>query len=185
MNRFPSTSILSSLLVFLAAVAVSPLVPGQPLFEPVAHDGHQAVIVDRIREEQALNGVYSAALVEPLTALSLLYQESGDGTLAIAAIQRALQVQRANYGLGTLDQAPLMLQSNKNAQTMRDFEMAWRLEHALLALAHRNPNDLRTVPIFRETADKRMDLLGRYAKGEEFPPQVVLGCYYDPVRNDG
>jgi hypothetical protein len=171
-------------ILFLAVLAVSPLVLCQPVFEPVARDGRQAQIVDRIREEQALNGVYSTALVEPLTALSLLYQESGDSALAIAAIERAMQVQRANYGLHTLDQAPLMLQWIKNAEAMRDFRMAWELEQALLALAHRHPDDLRAVPVFREIGDKRMDLLARYVKGNEFPPQIILGCYYDPIRYD-
>jgi len=181
----PDTPKLAASLLFLTALAVSPLVFCERLFEPVARDGRQAEIVHRIREEQALHGVYSAALVEPLMALSFLYQEDGDRGLAIAAIERALQVQRANYGLRTLEQAPLMLQWIKNAETMGNFQMAWDLEQALLALAHRNPNDLRTVPILRDIADKRMDLLERYVKGEEFPPQIVLGCYYDPVRNDG
>jgi hypothetical protein len=180
----PDTPRTAASILFIAALVVSPLVLGQPPFEPVAHDARQTEIVDRIREEQALNGAYSAALVEPLTALSLLYQESGDRVFAIAAIERALQVQRANYGLRALDQAPLMLQWIKNAETMRDFQKAWDLEQALLALAHRNPNDLRAVPILREIGDKRMDLLERYAKGREFPPQIALGCYYDPLRNE-
>ena len=180
----PDTPKITASILFFAALAVSPLVFCQPLFEPVARDGGQAEIVDRIREEQALNGAYSAALVEPLTTLSLLYQESGDRGLAILAIERALQVQRANYGLRTLDQAPLLLQWIKNAETMGNFKMAWDLEQALLMLAHRNPNDLRTVPILREIGDKRLDLLERYVKGEEFPPQIILGCYYDPVRYD-
>ncbi len=180
----PSTQKISASILFLAALAVAPLVCSQPLFEPVARDGRQADVVDRIREEQALNGVYSAALVEPLKALSFLYQESGDRALAIAAIERALQVQRANYGLRTLDQAPLILQWIKNAETMRDFQTAWDLEHALLALAYRNPDDLRAVAVFRELGDKRMELLRRYVKGA-FPPQIFLGCYYDPARNDG
>jgi tetratricopeptide (TPR) repeat protein len=172
-------------ILFVAALAVSPLVFCEPLFEPVARDGRQAEIVDRIREEQARNGAYSVGLLEPLTALSLLYQERGDHPLAIAAIERALQVQRVNYGLRTLDQAPLMLRWIKNAEAMRDFKMAWDLEQALLALAYKNPTDLRGVPILREIGDKRMDLLGRYAKGEEFLPQVLLGCFYEPVRSDG
>jgi hypothetical protein len=179
----PDTPRIAASILFLAALAVSPRGFCQPLFEPVAHDGRQAEVVERIREEQARNGMYSPALVEPLKALSLLYQESGDHHLAIAAIERTLQVQRVNYGLRTLDQAPLILQWIKNAEMMRNFAMAWDLEQALLALAHRHPNDLRTVAIFREIGDKRMDLLGRYIKGE-FPPQIILGCYYDPVHHD-
>jgi tetratricopeptide (TPR) repeat protein len=166
----------------LAALIASPVVHCQLPFEPIAYDDRQAEIVDDIRAEQTLNGVYSAALVEPLTALSFLYQESGDHTLAIAAIERALQVQRVNYGLRTLDQAPLIQQWIDNAERMGDVAMAWDLEQALIALVHRHPNDLRAVPILREFGDKRMDLLVRYAKGE-LPPQVVLGCYYDPVED--
>jgi hypothetical protein len=173
----PGTSKTAASILFLAALAVSPLVFCQPAFEPVARDDRQLEIVDRIREEQERNGVYSTGLVEPLTALSFLYQESGDRNLAIAAIKRALQVQRANHGLRTLDQAPLMLQWIENAETMRDFQTAWDLEQAVLALAHRNPDDLRAVPILRDIGDKRMDLLKRYVKGE-FPPQIFLGCYY-------
>jgi hypothetical protein len=180
----PDTSKITASILFLAALAISPVAFCQPTFEPVARDGRQLEIVDRIRGEQELNGVYSAALVEPLTALSFLYQESGDRGLAIAAIKRALQVQRANHGLRTLDQAPLMLQWIKNAETMRDFQTAWDLEQALLALAHKNPNDVRAVPILRDMGDKRMDLLKRYLKGE-FPPQIFLGCYYGAVRYDG
>jgi hypothetical protein len=180
----PGTPKITASILLLAALAVSPLVFGQRLFEPVAHDSRQAEIVDRIRGEQVLNGAYSAALVEPLRALSFLYQESGDRGLAVAAIERALQVQRVNYGLYTLDQAPLMRQWIKNEETARNFKMAWDLEQALLVLAHRNPSDLRTVPILREIGDKRMDLLERYVKGEEFPPKIVLGCYYDPARDE-
>ena len=179
----PDTPKITASILLLAALAVSPLVFGQQLFEPVARDGRQAEIVDRIRGEQVLNGAYSAALVEPLRALSFHYQESGDRDLAVAAIERALQVQRVNYGLYTLDQAPLMRQWIKNEETAGNFKMAWDLEQALLVLVHRNPNDLRTIPILREIGDKRMDLLERYAKGEEFPPQIVLGCYYDPARD--
>jgi hypothetical protein len=48
----------------------------------------------------------------------------------------------------------------------------------LLQLAYRNPGDTRAASIFHKIGDKRMDLLERYAKGEEFLPQVILGCYY-------
>jgi hypothetical protein len=182
----PDTPKLAASILFIAAVAVSHVVISQPLFEPVARDARQAEIVDSIREEQVRNGAYSAALVEPLTRLSFLYQESGDRGLAIAAIERALQVQRANFGLRTLDQAPLLRQMIENAEMLGDYKMAWDLEQALIALAHKNPEDLRAVPIFREIADERMDLLERYVKGDSFPPQIVLGCFYeyDPVNAD-
>jgi hypothetical protein len=168
----------------LAALAAAPAVRSGTPFEPIAHNDRQAEIVDDIRTEQKLNGVYSAALVEPLTALSFLYQESGDHTLAIAAIERALQVQRVNYGLRTLDQAPLIRQWIDNAERMGDVAMAWDLEQALIALVQKNPDDLRAVPILREIGDRRMDLLVRFARGKfPPPPQIILGCYYDPVED--
>jgi hypothetical protein len=183
-HAVPDTPKIAAGILFLAALAVAHPAFCQSRFEPVARDPRQAEIVDRIREEQEQNGAYSAALVEPLMALSFLYQESGDRGLAVAAIDRALQVQRANYGLRTLDQAPLILQWIKNAEAMGSFKMAWDLEQALIALARKNPNDLRAAAILRDMGDKRMDLLERYVKGEEFPPQIVLGCYYDPVLNE-
>ena len=167
--------------VLAALAAIAPLGLCESLFEPVVRDARQAEIVDRIREEQALNGAYSPALIEPFTALGYLYRQGGDPPLAVAAIGRALQILRANYGLRTLDQAPLMLQWIENAEAMRDFKMAWDVEKELLLLAYKNPDDPRSVPILHEIGDKRIDLLSRYVKGE-FPPQIVLGCYYDPFR---
>jgi hypothetical protein len=60
-----------------------------------------------------------------------------------------------------------------------DTSGAWDLEHELLALLRRHPDDLRTVPILHEIADEQMDVLRRYVAGE-FPPEVVLGCFYSP-----
>ncbi len=39
------------------------------------------------------------------------------------------------------------------------------------------------MPILREIGDKRIDLLARYLAGER-PPEIVLGCYYAPVKQD-
>jgi hypothetical protein len=180
----PDTPRRAASILYLAAVAVSYAAFGQPRFDPVARDPRQAEIVEQIRQEQEQNGAHSAALVEPLMALSFLYQESGDRGLAVAAIDRALQVQRANFGLRTLDQAPLISQSIMNAEAMGSYKMAWDLEQALIALARKNPTDLRAAAILRDIGDKRMDLLERYVKNEGFPPQIVLGCYYDPVQNE-
>jgi hypothetical protein len=41
----------------------------------------------------------------------------------------------------------------------------------------RHPDDVRTVPVLREIADKQMDRLGAVLAGKR-PPQVVLGCFY-------
>lgn len=58
-----------------------------------------------------------------------------------------------------------------------DAAAVWDLEQELLHLARQHPDDLRTVPILRGMGDKRMDLLRRYIAGE-FPPQILLGCFY-------
>jgi hypothetical protein len=166
----------------LLLAAVAPYTGfSQPLFEPVAKDERQHKIVEKIQEEQSRDGPYSADLLDPLAALGLLYQEGGDHALAAAAIERALQVVRINYGLHSLDQAPLIRQSIQNEEARGNLSAAWDLEHELLTLARRHPDDLRTVPIFREIADKRMEVLRRYVGGE-LPPQVFLGCfYYDDI----
>jgi hypothetical protein len=44
-------------------------------------------------------------------------------------------------------------------------------------LAHRHPDDLRTVPILHEVGDKRMALRSSHLAGER-PPQLFFGCYY-------
>jgi hypothetical protein len=112
-----------------------------------------------------------------LTALGLRYQETGATILAAAATQRALELVRYNQGLYTLDQASLLRQLIQNAESLGDHEAAWDLEQQLLRLAERNPDDLRTARILRDSADRRMDVLDRYSKGET-PPEIVLGCYY-------
>jgi hypothetical protein len=150
----------------------------QLVLDPVAND-EERQLVERIQREQSQHGPYSADLIDPLKTLALLYQERGARALAAETTERALQAVRANFGLHSLEQAPLLRQSIRNHEARGDFATAWDLEQELLSLAQRHPADLRTVPIFREIADKRMDLLERYRAGE-FPPQIYLGCFYKP-----
>jgi hypothetical protein len=88
---------------------------------------------------------------------------------------------RANQGLRSLDQAPLLRQRIRSAEAMGRLQEAWNLERALLGLARAHPEDLRTVPILREVGDRRMDLLGRYRTGGA-TSEVVVGCFYAPER---
>ena len=165
--------------VLLAAAAPCPA-SSQPLLEPAARDYHRT-IAEKIENEQTLNGPYSADLIDPLTTLGLLYQEGADHDLAAAALERALQVVRANYGLHSLDQAPLIRQSMYNEDARGNAAGAWELEQSLLALAKRHPDDLRTVSIFREIGDRRMNLLRRYLSGER-PEEIIIGCFYRPEQ---
>lgn len=179
-------------ILMLGAIAAPHTSFPQPAFEPVATDERQRLIVARIQEELTQNGPLSAGLIEPWQALALLYQEAGDLVLAAAAVEQARQVVRTNYGLYSLEEAPLIRQAMRSAETLGDVAAAWDLEQQLLTLAERHPHDLRTTEILREVAGKRIDLLTRYLAGEN-PPQIVLGCYYerhvydvgDPRRNEG
>lgn len=164
------------------ALIAAPSASGAPAevdFEPAA-TAQQQQMLDSIQDELERNGPFSADLIGPVTALALSYQEDGDHSLAAVANERALQLVRVNYGLHSLDQAPVLRQAVRNEEERGNVEGAWEIEQDLLALARRHPNDLRTVPILHEIADKRMATLARYTGGE-FPPQVYLGCYYQPV----
>jgi hypothetical protein len=61
---------------------------------------------------------------------------------------------RFNYGLKSLHQAPLIEQLIRNEEARGNDAVAWDLEQELLGLARRNPDDLRTVPIFHEIAQR-------------------------------
>jgi hypothetical protein len=89
-----------------------------------------------------------------------------------------------NYGVHSLDQVPLIQQLIRGEEARGNAEGAWAREQELATLVRRHPDDLRTVPVLREIAAKRSDILDRYLAGEQ-PPQIVLGCYYDWTRGDG
>jgi tetratricopeptide (TPR) repeat protein len=150
----------------------------QSAFDLASTDA-QRELVDEIREIEARDGPDSPSLVEPWTALGLLYQESEDYVLSIGAIEQALQLERRIEGLYSLDQAPLMQRLIDNHEALGNPNAAWNLEQELLLLVSRHPNDLRSVPVLREVADNRIDVLRRYMAGE-FPPQLVLGCFFNP-----
>ena len=167
--------------LLLAAVAAAPSGLSQPGLGTDAD--RQRQIVATIEQEEARNGPTSEALIGPLSELVILYQDHGEHALAVAAIQRVRQVVRANSGLHSLQEIPLLQQLIASEEMLGRFETAWDLEQDLLALARRYPDDLRTVPVFRETADKRMALLRQFLAGPP-PPQIVLGCYRGwPKRN--
>jgi hypothetical protein len=134
-------------------------------------------LADQILAAQTQHGPHSAALIELFTALGVVYAENGNYTLAIAALEQAQQVVRANYGLRSLDQLPLIRQKIRHEELRGKVVEAWDLEAELLALARANAEDVRAASVFRELGDKRMELLDRYLAGE-LPPQIILGCYY-------
>jgi hypothetical protein len=132
----------------------------------------------RIQRAQSEGGPYSKELIDPLKTLSLLYLEEGQDALADATTEQAMQVMRANYGLRSLEQAPLLRQRIRNEENRGNFAAAWELERTLLRIARAHPDDLRAAEVFHEIGDKRMAVLERY-RGGETPPQLTLGCYYN------
>jgi hypothetical protein len=171
----PKSVNLGAAIILLAAVAAIPVGFSQSRFGADADPQQQ--IIERIQQEESQSGPYSEALIGPLSDLALIYQDRGDHDLAVAVIHRLQQVIRANEGLHSLEQIPLIQQMIANEEAMGHAETAWQLEQDLLTLVRRHPDDIRGVPVFRETAAKRVALFNQYLAGE-VPPQIVLGCYY-------
>jgi len=167
----------------LAFVAAPHATVSQPVFSPAAPDSPRP-IVEKIEELQSLHGMQSPDLVNPLTALALWYQERGEYDLATAAIERTRDVVNVNFGLYSVEEALLLWRLVQIDEARGNVEAAWNLEEEVLALVKRYPTDLRRVPILREIAKKRMDVLTRYQTGES-PPQILLGCYYSESLPDG
>jgi hypothetical protein len=163
-----------ALLAFAAFVA--PCL-GASLDESFAEQQRQ--ILTRIEAIELEQGPYSPALRAELASLIVLYRENEDDVLALVAIERALQVERANSGLYSLDQVPLLKQQLEAEEALGNDAAVWDLEQELLKLARRHPDDPQTVPVLRYVADRQSEVLERVVGSNEIPPQVILGCYYD------
>ena len=157
--------------VVLAAVAMPCVAHAQSETE---QSSFEQKLLAEIQEEQSRNGPYSQDLIGPLIALGELYRSTGNQLAAVAENQ-ALEVVRANHGLWSLDQAPLLHDLIDDAEGRGDYASARQREQALITLAAKHPDDLRTIAIDREVADRRMNLLTRYASGE-YPLQILRGC---------
>ena len=143
---------------------------------------------ERIAEEmlaaQAKEGPRSPALIQLFTELGVLYETEGRYQLATAALEQARQLVRANYGLYTLDQVPLLEQAMANQQALGNFAMARAIEEELLDLAERNPNDVRAAAIHRDAGRRRQDVLRRFLAGEAPDEVYPEAGVYSFFRND-
>ena len=138
-------------------------------------------IAEEILAAQAKDGPRSPALIQLLTDLGVLYETEGQHVLATAALEQARQLVRANYGLHTLDQVPLMQQALANQQAIGNFVMVRAIEEELLDLAERHPDDLRTAAIHRDAGKRRLDVLRRFLAGEapgEIYPETGLYSFW-------
>ena len=142
--------------------------------------------LQQIQEILSRDGPHAFALLEPLTSLGLLYQESEDYALAIVTLERALQIVRINKGLRSLEQVPLVRALMRIEDARGNHEGAWERQQDLLRLVRRYPDDIRTVPVLREIADNQMAVLNDVIGGKR-PPEVVLGCYFQEwsMHGDG
>jgi hypothetical protein len=140
--------------------------------------------VEQIEEIVARAGSNSPESIEPLTNLGLLYQAAGDYVLAIAAFERARDIVRVNYGFSSSEEARLLRQLVRTEEARDNHARAWGWEQDLLTLIRQQPDELWTAPILQEIAERKLDVLDRYL-ANEFPPEIILGCYYSWPRHDG
>jgi hypothetical protein len=152
-----------------------------------AFDEQQREILAKIEEIQARDGQYSPALVDELERLIQLFRENEDHARALVVIERALQVVRANSGLYSLDQVPLLWQRLASEEAIGDAAAVWDHEQELLTLARRHPDEPEAVPVLRDVADRQMDDVGRYIDFTETPSRVLYGCYRQewPTAGEG
>jgi hypothetical protein len=183
MASFGARRALQVITAIVALAAAAPYTATAAGLDPGAE--RQRQLLERIQEILSRDGPYSSDLLEPLVGLITLYRESDDDVLAAVAIQRAMHVVRINNGLHTLEQVPLIRQLLRIEEERGNHAAVWDIEQDLLTLVRRYPDDLRTVPVLREVADRRMAALGQYLGGQR-PPEVVLGCFYEawPRRDD-
>lgn len=143
-----------------------------------AFEERQLQVLNRIEAIESRDGPYSPALLDELKGLIVMYRENQEHALALVVIERALQVLRANSGLYTLDQVPLLWQRIESEEAIGNHAEVWDLEQELLTLARRHLDNLEAVPLLRDLADRQMEVLGRFVDLHETPPQVIYGCYY-------
>lgn len=185
MRFSPFSGAPSAVACFLAAIAGQGLAQPESKLEPSAPADRGRLssflearaIVERRREtidaEISASGPYSAALVHELNALALLYREIGEDDLAAQSLEHALQIVRANSGLFSLDQVPLIEQLIAAERARGNGAAVAELERQLLALAYRHPTDLRSAGILRRAADRQIELFGLYVD-RALPPQVTV-----------
>jgi len=160
-------------LALLAAIALQCAAVAQG--EPTSDRERQ--LFAQLEQQRRRGDENSPALIQPLTDLGLLREEQGQLDAAAEMLDNARNVLRYNYGFSTLEEALLLGDLVRVEEARGNTEAAWKLEQEQLVLAGEHPQDLRTVPILRAAAAKRMDMLNRYRAGH-LPPQIVLGCYY-------
>jgi hypothetical protein len=172
---------LQTLVVVAAAAAGGGALSAQPELELRATTDAQIQLVDEIHRLRAEGGPAAESTIDPLRALALLQQEAGDDVLAIAVLEQARYVTRVRRGLASADEALLLQMQIRSEKALGLHEQVWDLEQDMLTIARQHHDDIRMVPIFRELADDRAEVLREYRAGN-LPPEISLGCYYGAPR---
>jgi hypothetical protein len=173
---------LKAAVLLASAVLVTPC---RAALDSAAFDAEQRRILEQVEQIQSRDGPYSPALLEELKQLIALYMENDSPSFALVTIERALQIVRANEGLSSLEQVPLLWQRIESEEALDNHAEAWNAEQELLALVRRYPDDVRVVPALRRVADRQMRVLEELVAAGELPAQVFYGCYYDKYRPSG
>ena len=171
---------MSKLLVAAAASAAALVASGTVFAQPVlelATIDPQVELVQRIAELRAEGGPTPANVIEPLRALALQYQENGDHSLAIVALEEARHVTRVHQGLTSADEAVLLRQQIRSEKERGDHQRVWDLEQDMVTIARQHHDDGRMLPIFRDLAEDWSRVIEGVRAGER-PPMIYLGCYY-------
>lgn len=171
---------MSKLLLATAASAAALLASGTVFAQPVfgfATTDPQVELVERIAELRAEGGPTPADVIEPLRALALQYQETGDHALAIVALEEARYVTRVHQGLASADEALLLRQQIRSEKDLGDHERVWDLEQDMITIARQHHDDSRMLSIFRDLAEDWSGVIEGVRAGER-PPMIYLGCYY-------
>ena len=154
-------SCVARLLRALGSIVALGVMPGSAFCQAGAPEKIEQIL-DAIAAAQVEDGPRSPDLIRLLAELGTLYEAEGDYALATAALAEARSVVRANYGLHTLEQLPLMQQALANQRALGNMPMVQALEEELLELADRHPDDLRTVAIHRDAGERRLDEYGPF-----------------------
>ena len=147
---------------------------------PAATDP-QSQLVAQIAELRSASGPTTPELIAPLHVLGMLYQETEQHALAIVALEEARHVTRVHHGLSSVDEALLLQQQIRSEKALADIERAWDHQEDMLTIARKHLDDLRVVPILRDLADDRSQVLEKVRAGK-YPAELYLGCYYSEAR---
>src|SRR5690606_20381373 len=128
---------------------------------------------EAVRAEESRSGPLSAELIDELLSLGLVYHEIGNYDQAVESLERALQVQRVNYGLTSLDRVPMFRQLIAVQQARGDWAAVRDLQQRMIRLARTHEDDLDTAPLLMEAAEREMTLYRRHLAGE-LPPQISI-----------